>query len=126
MTQSAPRGLATPGRRFWRQVLEDYELSESEMTLLGACCRTIDEIARLEGVLRDAPTMVPGSQGQMRVHPCFSELRGHRVSLVRLMAALGLRDADAEADEDPFTARSAAGRRLALVRHHGTASGRVG
>lgn len=126
MTKRAPNGLQSGGQRFWRSVLADFELSASELVILEASCRQIDEIAALEDALRDAPTMTIGSQGQQRVHPAFTELRNHRLALSRLLAALGLRDAEAEADEDPLMARSSAGRRLALVRHHGNASGRVG
>jgi len=112
--RAAP-GLLRDGKRLWKAVVSAFELRPDELVLLEAACRLADEIAVLQLVLAEAPAMVEGSKGQERLHPAFAELRGHRLALSRLLAMLGL----AEADPDAGLRRSTAGRKLALKRWNG-------
>jgi len=107
-----PPGLEPPGRRLWRAVTRGFELRPDELTLLEAACRLADEIAVLEAGLVGAPALVAGSAGQERVNPLYGEVRSHRLALGRLLAGLGL----ADADDDAGLKRSSAGRRLARQR----------
>jgi hypothetical protein len=92
--------------------VRSFELRPDELTLLEAACRLADEVGLLEAGLVGAPALVPGSKGQERVNPLFPEVRSHRLALGRLLAQLGL----AEADSDAGLKRSSAGRRLARQR----------
>ena len=116
--RTIPVGLGAQGKRLWRRVTSLYALAEHEAQALSAACRTADDIARLEGALKDAPVMATGSRGQSVVNPIFGEVRAHRLALARLLSAAGL---DAGDVED----RSTAARRLARLRWQGRA-GRVG
>lgn len=117
----APAGLGAPGRTLWRAVTDGYTLREDERQALVAACRTLDELARLEAALKDAPVVVAGSKGQERPNPLFAEVRSHRLALKALLASVGL--TDAEADRHAGAARSSAGRKLARQRwdHRGAA-----
>ena len=107
-----PSHLKAAGRRFWDEVLDDFEVGPDELRLLEAACRTIDELGRLEVALRDAPTLTSGSMGQTVVHPLFGEVRAHRTTLVRLVKALGI----VEAVQEEAGTRSSAARKLASAR----------
>jgi hypothetical protein len=73
-----PRDLGAAGRKLWREVVADFELSPTELILLGETCRTLDAVELLaEG--EDA--------GDLRV---LRELRQQRLTLARLIAALRL------------------------------------
>jgi len=111
----APNGLSTAGRRLWRAVLGGFELRPDECVLLEAACRLADETAALEAALKAAPATVPGSKGQQRPNPLYAEARAHRLALGRLLAQLGL----ADADDDAGARRSSAARRMALRRWSG-------
>lgn len=108
-------GLRGPGRKLWRAVVNSFELRPDELVTLEAACRLADEVGVLERGLVRAPALVEGSKGQSRVNPLFPEVRSHRLALGRLLAQLGL----AEADADAGLRRSTAGRRLARLRWNG-------
>jgi hypothetical protein len=120
---SPPRGLKTAGRRLWREVRAAFELRADELRILEAACRLSDELAVLDKALRTAPALTQGSQGQDVMNPLFAAARQHRLALGRLLAQLGLDDADAE---HAGQARSAAGRRLARQRWQRKAGGTYG
>ncbi|MBI4498197.1 MAG: hypothetical protein HY689_09890 [Chloroflexi bacterium] len=108
-----PTGLKAAGRKLWQAITADFELRADELTLLEAACRLTDELAAMEKELRGAPVMVPGSRGQQRPNPLLAEARQHRLALGRLLAQLGIDDADAE---QRGRARSNAGRTMARLR----------
>lgn len=90
----APAGLRTRGRRFWRDTLTAYELTEGEVSLLLETCRTMDQLDALAAAFSVDGAMVTGSAGQPVVHPALTEARGQRAILHRLLAALALPDED--------------------------------
>ena len=92
-----PARLKTRGRGFWDATVARYELSPSELQLLGEACRTMDECEALSATLSRDGLTVEGSTGQTRVHPALGELRAARVVLSRLLAQLALPDDDGQA-----------------------------
>lgn len=112
----APRGLGQRGRRYWREILGTFALSDSELHLLMEVCRTLDTLDQLaESVAKDGAT-VAGSAGQVVVNPCITEARGQRVVLHRLISALNLPDEDGAAIP---TAHSQRGKAANAVRWRG-------
>jgi phage terminase small subunit len=109
-----PKYLGKAGRGLWNRIIERYILRDDELLILESACRQLDDLERLEAELRTAPTMVIGSAGQIRPHPLFSECRQGHQSLSRLLAQLGLGDAEAGG-----VSKSSAGHRLAKIRWQG-------
>lgn len=93
-TPAAPAGLGVRGKRFWKTTVDDYELTASELLILTETCRTIDDLDALAAVIRENGPVVEGSAGQQVVNGAMTEARGQRLALHRLLAALGLEDAE--------------------------------
>lgn len=112
--QSAPRapsGLGKRGRRYWRSILATYELSDSELELLTEACRTLDNLDTLDRAIAEAGPTVMGSAGQSVVNPAFTEARGQRTLLHRLIAALALPDDEGDAVPSGHSQRGKAANR---------------
>ncbi|GAA1679659.1 hypothetical protein GCM10009745_24470 [Kribbella yunnanensis] len=103
-----PADLQAPGKAFWSRTVSTFELTDSEVQLLRAVCRLLDEIELLEAAIDRDGVVVRGSTGQIRVHPAVAEARGHRVAAARLIAQLALPDQD---DNTVLTALQARSRR---------------
>jgi len=119
-----PRGLKARGHRFWKAVREGYELNVDELEVLVEVCRCLDDCEALAGAVERDGLTVPGSSGQTRVHPAVGELRATRALVGRLLAQLGLPDADGQTLDSPVRARArgAANKRWAATRgDHGAA-----
>lgn len=101
----APAGLLTRSRKFWRATVETFELTDVELLLLGELCRTLDEIDQLHDAITADGAMVPGSKGQMRPHPGFSQIRASRALVARLASQLDLPDENGETLPSALSAR---------------------
>ncbi len=112
----APRGLGVRGRRFWKLTVDNYELTDTELSLLIEVCRLMDECEALREAIDEQGTTVAGSAGQPRVHPAVGELRAHRLALGRLLSQLALPDEDEGTLPTPVQAR---GRQAASKRWAG-------
>jgi hypothetical protein len=112
----APAGLAARGRRFWRTITADFELSDSERELLEECCRTLDTLDGLQNSIAEVGPTVTGSMGQVVLNPLISEARGQRVVLHKLLAALALPDDEGQVIHAATTQR---GRQAAQARWRG-------
>ncbi len=84
-----PTGLKWSGRKLWQAVVTDYELSEHETGLLLQACRTVDLLDQLQARLDADGPIIDSPQG-LKAHPAAAELRQQRITLARLVAALGL------------------------------------
>jgi hypothetical protein len=83
MTTTPPKGAQQAGKRLWRAVLRDYELSEHELTLLRQAVRTADICDELQEAVDSEGAMRDG-----KAHPALVELRQQRIVLARLVVAL--------------------------------------
>lgn len=81
----APQGLGPAGRRLWRSVLAEFELSEHERVLLQQSCRVVDELDAFAEVIAREGVMAPDGA---RAHPAVVESRQLRLALTRLLATL--------------------------------------
>jgi hypothetical protein len=94
-TQSrTPARLGSRGRRLWKSVVVDFELSESESALLLEASRCLDDIEALCKAVAAAPMTTLGSRGQVVVQPLRAELRSQRLLLAKLLGQV-----DVPADE---------------------------
>lgn len=91
-----PSDLAacSSGRRSWKRVVSEWELSSVELELLVEARRQLNEVDALRSaVARDGAT-VSASRGQVRTNPALAEVRQARGELRRLLDALGIPGAD--------------------------------
>jgi hypothetical protein len=93
-------GLAAPGRRFWREVMEGYTLDPDDRMILEKACRVLDRLARKEKVEAElaerGELVVGGSRGQPAMHPICEDLRRDNLLLSRLVEQLALPNRDQE------------------------------
>lgn len=109
-----PAGLGPRGRRLWRAVIADYDLSVVEKEILAELARTLDRIDLLEKQLAIGGPMVAGSRGQLVLNPAVAETRQLADLAGRLARSLAL---PAEVDETEAAARF--GRAGAMARWYG-------
>lgn len=83
-----PAGLESAGRRLWRAVTSDYELTGAEREILLLACRTADVCTLLEA---ECATDADGSPTRALV-----ELRQQRMALTRFLVALRLPDEESQ------------------------------
>lgn len=95
-TVKAPADLQAAGKKMWRDVTTEYELSSSELALLREACRTTDELEILRAAILDSELITTGSTGQPVVNRLFDEVRKHRDSLNKTVATLALPMSDEE------------------------------
>jgi hypothetical protein len=83
----APSGTGPTGRRLWRDVLAEFELTGADLVLLGQAAQCADRIAALEAEAGDRPT-VQGARGGRVTNPAIREARQQSLLMARLLAAL--------------------------------------
>lgn len=84
-----PEGLKWGGRKLWEATVADYELSQHETNLLLQACRTVDTLDLLQAHVDVDGPVIDGPTGP-KIHPALVECRQARITLARLLAALGL------------------------------------
>lgn len=99
MGKTSPKWLGLAGSRLWCSVVDDFELSGPEVTLLVQACQTADTCAALQAVIAVEGPMSETAEGTPRAHPALVELRQQRLTLARLMVALRL--PTGEEDDEP-------------------------
>ena len=118
--ERVPEGLGVRGLRLWESTTADFELTESEQTLLVEAARLVDEIDVMAAALAEDGPTVTGSRGQVRPHPLLAEARAHRMAVARLLRQLGaLEPEQHQAEPDRKMTRSESGRKAANVRWSG-------
>ncbi len=100
-----PEGLQARGLRFWQSAMDAFDLEADERELLVEIARELDTAEELAAVLVRDGLIVEGSVGQPRVHPAAGELRASRLAIGRLLAQLGLPDANDDSMDSPVQAR---------------------
>ena len=94
-----PRG---PGRRFWRKVLADFDLTDCHhLELLTQACRCLDRIAECEERIREDGPTVRDRFGQLKSHPLLQVEKDHRILLLRALRELQLDASVAEESRPP-------------------------
>jgi len=98
-----PSKMGSAGRSLWRRLTADDDLDFDLTALLTMelACRQADDVAQLEKLLQDQGAVLEGSQGQPRLSSVFAELRAQRLTLSRLIAAIGLPEANEAVGTSP-------------------------
>ena len=86
-----PKRLGPAGRRFWRDVMADFQLAgPHESALLEQACRELDIIDRLDDALTDAEVEVNTPAHGLVVNRLFAEVQQHRGAFRMLIRDLRL------------------------------------
>jgi hypothetical protein len=88
----AGRPKPTAGEAFRAEVTARWELTAPELLILDGTCAAVDRIDALEALVDRDGLMVPGSAGQLVMHPAVGEVRKHRALVARLVNQLRLPD----------------------------------
>jgi hypothetical protein len=86
---AVPPGTGPRGRRLWKEVNSEFWLEEHELTLLREAVRTVDQLDKLDVIVRREGLVLGGKQ-ERKVHPAAIEARQLRLVLARVLAALRL------------------------------------
>lgn len=88
-----PAHLGTGGRRYWREVLEEWELDVEKLAILENACACLDRIAQCRNRLRrEGMTVKSARDGRPVAHPLLSVERQAQRLHAQLVAALALKD----------------------------------
>jgi hypothetical protein len=97
--RSTPRGLGFRGRELWRNTMASFVLDPTEEVALLQLCRCVDELDRIDLVLKRSSLTCAGSMGQLTAHPLLHELRAHRETARQLTKLLNLAGVQAPSDK---------------------------
>lgn len=87
--EPAPDDLGDRGQALWVAVVKAYVLGPHELSTLVEVCRTADTLDALAEVVREAGPMAAWGSGG-RAHPALVEARQQRLTLAKLLRALGI------------------------------------
>jgi hypothetical protein len=90
-TSRAPRPPASAGeagRRLWRAVLGEYELTGADLEVLRQAVTVADELAGLEALVRASGPLIRDRDGLPTPNPASQQHRLLSITLARLLAAI--------------------------------------
>ena len=90
-TQKTPNGLKAPGKKFYKRVLAEYEMTEGhDLERLFMACRCLDEIAESEKVVKEEGRFIEDRFNQKREHPAAKSIRDNKIIFCRIIRELAL------------------------------------
>jgi P27 family predicted phage terminase small subunit len=98
---TAPRGLSTAMRRWWRDVAEGFGLEPHHLRLLEAACRAWDRMTQAAEILARDGITIEDRYGKPKAHPAVGIERDSRLAFARLVRELGFDVADTDAARPP-------------------------
>jgi hypothetical protein len=96
----APSSAGTAGRRLWRSVLSEYQLSGGDLTLLERAVVMVDQLDALEKMIYASGPLIRDRDGNPVPNPASQQHRLLSVAMGRLLAC-----ARVVGDEVPGEAR---------------------
>jgi P27 family predicted phage terminase small subunit len=94
----APAHLRAGTRRWWRQVVEDYDLEPHHLLLLQTACSAWDRAEQAREAVKRDGAYLPDRYGGRKAHPGLNVERDNRVLFARALREL---DLDGEPAPDP-------------------------
>ncbi len=90
-TPKAPAGLREAGKRFWKITHAELELEENHvLQRLIMLCKTLDELAEDEEVVKREGRFIKDRFGQVKEHPASRAVRENKTLFCRIVRELGL------------------------------------
>jgi P27 family predicted phage terminase small subunit len=88
---SPPKKLSAEGKRLWRSILEEFEVSDSAgLLLLGTALESFDEMRTAQKILEVDGQVIEDRFHQKRQHPATLIVRDARNLMLRSLKALNL------------------------------------
>lgn len=88
--KSPPKQLKTRGAKYWRTVMSEFELSDSDQALLLAACQQLDRAEAARKEVESAGLTFVDRFGQTKGHPAIDIERQSLLAFVRIRRELGL------------------------------------
>jgi P27 family predicted phage terminase small subunit len=86
-----PSGLNTAGKKFWKKVLSEFELSEThDLERLSMAARTLDDLAEAEKQVKKDGMFTVNRYGGTVEHPAVKTVRDTRMLFIKIVRELGL------------------------------------
>ena len=87
----SPAGLQKNGKRFWRKVLNDFELIEAhDLERFFLACRCLDDIAEAESCITKEGRFVKDRFDQLRENVAAKSIRDNKALFCRIIRELAL------------------------------------
>ena len=93
-----PSHLMPPTRRWWSQIVADFELESFHLRLLTAACEAWDRMTDARETLAAEGTYYRNSANEPRLHPAAGVERDSRIAFARMIREMGL---DGAPEPDP-------------------------
>jgi P27 family predicted phage terminase small subunit len=85
----SPQHLTAEARRFWRQVVDEYQLEAHHLRILETGCEALDRMRQAQALIASEGMTVDGRFGPKQ-HPAVAVERDSRIALLRAIRELGL------------------------------------
>jgi phage terminase small subunit len=86
--EKAPKQLRKAGRELWKAMLDTYEFTAAEESLLVMACTAADDCEKTRAVLEREGFTVTAPGGKLVQHPCCLTLRDARNFIAKVMRQL--------------------------------------
>ena len=90
----APTHLSAETRRWWTDVVENYELAPHNLNLLRAACEAWDRMQCARQTVAESGLTFMDSHGNLKAHPAVAIEKDARIAFARLVRELKLGDAN--------------------------------
>jgi P27 family predicted phage terminase small subunit len=86
-----PAGLSAEAKRWWSQIVEQYEVDDAAgFLLLVTAMESFDDMRKAQAILERDGMTIKDRWGQQRQHPASLTLRDSRNLMLRSLKALNL------------------------------------
>jgi P27 family predicted phage terminase small subunit len=91
LQQKPPRNLTTEAKKLWRQLVEEFEISDAAgFLLLGQTLEAYDELRAAQAILKKDGPVIKDRWGRQKQHPAALCVRDARNLLLRSLKAFNL------------------------------------
>lgn len=85
-----PKGLSREGAKWWRRILEGWELDDPGLMLLENALTAFDRMREAQKLIRDEGIVTEDRFGQAKPHPATTIERDAKQTMLRNLKAVGL------------------------------------
>ena len=87
----APKNLKKVGKKFWKQVLQEFSLTDShDLERLTLACTCLDAIDAAQEQIEQDGAFIADRYGAVKEHPAGKVIRENKIIFVRIVRELCL------------------------------------